>query len=42
MIILSASVWFVSGKYPKVLMDAWDEYNDAKNSENDRPGENCF
>ncbi|KAG5460778.1 MAG: hypothetical protein BJ554DRAFT_7131, partial [Olpidium bornovanus] len=28
----------VSGTYPEELLEAWDAYDDARGSENDRPG----
>lgn len=33
--------YIVRGKYPSLLLDLWDEYNEKKGSESIRPGELC-
>ena len=34
----STSSYVIQGRYPKSLLSLWDAYNDAKGSENIRPG----
>lgn len=36
------SVRLIQGRYPKKLLDAWDEYDREKVSENERPGSDIF
>ena len=35
---LCVRIGFCQGKFPEFLMDAWDEYDFRKDSDNDRPG----
>ena len=36
--MLLCRVALCQGKFPNFLMDAWDEYDFRKDSDNDRPG----
>lgn len=35
---LSSRVALVQGKFPQFLIEAWDDYDFRKDSDNDRPG----
>ena len=42
MLYFLCSVSCVKGSYPAHLLKQWDQYDEAKKSENDRPGKNYF
>jgi len=34
--------FLTSGQYPDSLLDLWDQFDEERGSENDRPGQNYF